>query len=83
MLDRSTCGFATFNECDPATCQRRCFTACLADIAANDAEAASERAKERRLWASLVLAALIPVFIFAASVGLARAKRAHQLESRI
>jgi hypothetical protein len=82
-MDRSTCGFAIFNECDPATCQRRCFTACLADIAANDAKTASERAKERRLWASLVLAALIPVFIFAASVGLAREAAAYRSEARV
>jgi hypothetical protein len=82
-IDRTACGFAIFQECDPATCQRRCFTACMADIAANDVQTASERAKEHRLWASLVLAALIPVFIFAASVGLARAERAHQQEARV
>jgi hypothetical protein len=31
----------------------------------------------------VVLAVLLPVFIFAASVGLARAERAHQIEARV
>jgi len=78
MLDRSTCGQRVFGGCPGESCDRQCSATIW--IPPSETTLGRHLLKMNRQHLLFVLAALIPVFIFAASVGLARAERAHQIE---
>lgn len=59
-LTRHACGFAIYDECDPATCQRQCFTARVVDI---NAKSSAEQARQGRLTL-LALAVIVPILSF-------------------
>ena len=84
-MDRSSCSQRIFGGCMGDGCERRC-SAVLAeesDRFARNAASRREQARTRALIAWAVFIVLIPVFLFAASVGFERQERAYQQEARI
>lgn len=79
MLDRSHCGFAIFNECDPTTCDRQCFTARAIDI--NRRHKIEPIVGTRALL--VVLAISLSALAWCAAEGLGRAETEFQHQSRV
>lgn len=74
-LTRHSCGFAAY-QCDPSTCESRCFTSSLAEINA-------KTTRQMRVVSiqTIALAAVSFIVIFTAGYwGLSRAERAYQIE---
>lgn len=80
MLDRSQCPHFLFGGCQGDGCDRPCSATIYIPADKTPLGRQMLRTSHLTLWA--VLAALIPAFIFAASVGLARAERAHEEDIR-
>lgn len=79
MLDRSHCGFAIFNECDPSTCKRECFTARAIDI--NRRHTVEPIVGTKTLL--VILAISVAALAWCAAEGLGRAETEFQQDARI
>jgi hypothetical protein len=78
MLDRSTCGQHVFGGCPGADCDRQCSATIWIPPSNTPLGRQMLQMSRTALW--MALAAAVTVFIFAASVGLARDERAYQME---
>lgn len=78
-LTRHACGFAIFDECDPVTCQRQCFTARVVDI---NAKSSAEQARQGRLTLIAVWVVCFAALSCAVAVGPMRAEAQFQSDLR-
>lgn len=81
-ITRAHCGFATFDECDPSTCSRDCFTARVIEI--NDRQRAAAIRSAR--WNLAIIPAAILAICTVGAVAFAWddiARRVHVAEARV